>query len=444
MIEGRGEFMNNDNCTIKITPEVSRADESVDIEINGLSKNEKVTIRAVSSDYYCINTSILEIGDNTLWESYAVFETDECGNIDLKNAVPVDGTYSNCDKMGLFYSMRPRQIRKSKLIQKLSNINENRKYKITFTVEKNGKIIASKEHTKVYCDDTIESIDIVEKNLLARYFTYKDNIKHPAIIVLSGSDGRIEKAQAIAELFAMRGYSALAVCYFGLEGIPEDLNMIPLEYVENAVKWLKRQDTVDENKIAIYGRSKGGELVLLAASMFKDITCVIANTPSCYVYEGIKNGKLPSHHSSWMYRGREIPYLKFSFHIILRLIIKMMKKEKGALAWMYKKLIEEGDRDKATIALDKINGSVLMISSAADEIWPSKMHSETACSIFEKSHFKHEYKHITFAKSGHMLTVPFQSIYPSEKYPYDVESWAQANMDSWNETVKFLEKWASK
>lgn len=85
-----------------------------------------------------------------------------------------------------------------------------------------------------------------------------------------------------------------------------------------------------------------------------------------------------------------------------------------------------------------------MISSEADEVWPSKIHSETACSIFEKSHFKHEYKHITFAKSGHMLTVPFQSIYPSEKYPYDVESWAKANSDSWNETVKFLEKWASK
>jgi hypothetical protein len=145
-----------------------------------------------------------------------------------------------------------------------------------------------------------------------------------------------------------------------------------------------------------------------------------------------------------MYRGEEIPYLKFSFHIILRLIIKMMKKEKGALAWMYKKLIEEGDKDKATIALDKINGSVLMISSLADEIWPSKMYSEIACNIFEKSHFKHEYKHITFAKSGHMLTVPFQSIYPSEKYPYDVESWAKANSDSWNETVKFLGKWASK
>jgi hypothetical protein len=43
-----------------------------------------------------------------------------------------------------------------------------------------------------------------------------------------------------------------------------------------------------------------------------------------------------------------------------------------------------------------------------------------------------------------MLTVPFQSIYPSKKYPCDLESFAKANVDSWNETVKFLEKWLHK
>lgn len=436
--------MDNDNCKISITPEVSKADEFVNIKISGLSKNEKVTVRAVSNDYYCINASILEIGDKTLWESYATFSADEYGNIDLENALPIDGTYKNCDKMGLFYSMQPKQIHKSKLIQRLGDIVENRSYTLMFQVESNGKIIASKAHKRIFCDETIRSEDAAQDKLLARYFTSKYNVPKPTIIVLSGSDGRIEKAQAIAELFAMHGYSALAVCYFGLEGTNESLSCIELECIENAINWLKKQATVDKNKIGIYGRSKGGEMVLLAASMFKDITCVIANTPSCYVYEGIKNSKLPSHHSSWMYKGEEIPYLKFSFHIILRLIIKMLKKEKGALSWMYKKLIEEGDTDKATIALEKISGPVLMISSLADEIWPSKKHSETACSLFEKSHFKYEYKHITYAKSGHMLTVPFQSIYPSEKCPYDVESWAKANVDSWNETIKFLEKWASK
>ncbi|WP_123054161.1 acyl-CoA thioester hydrolase/BAAT C-terminal domain-containing protein [Clostridium sp. JN-1] len=73
-----------------------------------------------------------------------------------------------------------------------------------------------------------------------------------------------------------------------------------------------------------------------------------------------------------------------------------------------------------------------------------EMHSETACKLFKSLHFKHEYKHITYEKARHMLTVPFQSIYPSKKYPCDLESFAKANVDSWNETVKFLEKWLHK
>ncbi|MCB2359733.1 acyl-CoA thioester hydrolase/BAAT C-terminal domain-containing protein [Clostridium estertheticum] len=30
--------------------------------------------------------------------------------------------------------------------------------------------------------------------------------------------------------------------------------------------------------------------------------------------------------------------------------------------------------------------------------------------LLQKSNFKYEYKHITYEKSGHMITVPFQYI----------------------------------
>lgn len=433
--------MDNDNCTIRITPEISKAYEPVNIKIEGLYKNEKVTIRAVSNDYYCINASILEVGNKAKWESYATFAADESGNVDLDSMKPIEGTYKECGSMGLFYSMSVKENQNSMPAQKLSDISENKAYTIMFTVERDGKIIASTEHTRVYCDETIQSIDVTQKNLLARYFTSKNIKDRPTVIVVSGSDGRIEKAQAIAETFAMKGYSALAVCYFGLEGTKKELNSIPLECIESAIEWLKKQDTVDKNKIAIYGRSKGGEMVLLAASIFKDITCVIANTPSPYVYEGMRSNNHPSHHSSWTYKGEEIPYIKFHFHIILHLMIKMLKKEEGALSWMYKELIGGGNTDKATIHLDKINGPILMVSSELDAIWPSKMHCEAAVELLQKSHFKHEYRHITFEKSGHMLTLPFQSIYPSKKYPADIDSYGQANVNSWNETINFLEKW---
>ncbi|WP_245612039.1 acyl-CoA thioester hydrolase/BAAT C-terminal domain-containing protein [endosymbiont 'TC1' of Trimyema compressum] len=47
-----------------------------------------------------------------------------------------------------------------------------------------------------------------------------------------------------------------------------NLNLIPLKIIENSLEWLKNQDTVDNKCIGIYGRSKGGELALIAASIF--------------------------------------------------------------------------------------------------------------------------------------------------------------------------------
>jgi hypothetical protein len=54
---------------------------------------------------------------------------------------------------------------------------------------------------------------------------------------------------------------------------------------------------------------------------FYGITCVIANTPSCYVYEGLKN-RMPSHKSSLTYESKAIPCPKFTFSILLKTMIK--------------------------------------------------------------------------------------------------------------------------
>lgn len=428
------------NCSIKIVPEKSFIDETVDIKVSGLPKNQKVLIRAVSKDYYCINAGMVEQGKNSVWESYGIYITDDNGNVDLKNTAPIEGTYKNCNSMGLFYSMRIKELQKCTPPQKLYEVNENRSYNIFFTVEINNHVLAFQKHTRLFCDKNIKSETIVSKNLVARYFTSNEIKKRPAIIVVSGSDGRIEKAQAISEIFATRGYSALAVCYFGMEESSSYLNKISIEIIKNAINWLKMKDTVDESHIAIYGRSKGGELVLLAASLFKELNCVIANVPSCYVYEGLKNA-LPSHHSSWMYQNKEIPYLKFSIFLLIQVAIKKLVGQKNTMSWMYKNLIEKGNTNEAAIAVEKINGPILMLSSASDDIWPSLLHCEIVSKRLSKKRFKYNYKHCTYEKAGHMLTLPFQSIPSLQKCRGNLEPWAKACVDSWKETIEFLNKW---
>ncbi len=429
------------NCVIKTVPESSLIDEAVEITISGLQSNQKVFLRAVSKDYYCINAGMSEQGQNSIWESYAVFTADNNGQIQLKNATPIEGTYKSCDAMGLFYSMKIKKLYRSEPPKLLSEVKEKRCFHILFTVESDGTILASETHVRRFCDENIKSETIVQKDLTARYFTSAIAKKRPAIIVVSGSEGRIEKAQAIAEVLAQRGFSALAVCYFGMEGTSPNLNRIPLEIIENAIGWLKRQETVDETHIGIYGRSKGGELVLTAASLFHEITCTVANTPSCYIYEGLKNG-MSSRQSSWTYRNKELPFLKFPLSVLLRMMIKKLLGQKNTVYWMYQQIISKANTDKVGIAVEKINGPILFLSSASDAVWPSLLHCETAVNRLHQKKFPYLYKHCTYEKSGHMLTLPYQSISSLKKCSGYLEEWQKSCADSWNETIDFLNKWS--
>lgn len=429
------------NCVIKIPAEKSFVYDAVDITVSGLQKNQKVTIRAVSKDYYCINAGMSEQGQNSEWESYGVFLADDRGCIELKNAEPLQGSYKTCDAMGLFYSMKIKKLRKKNAPNRISDVDENRSFHIFFTVEFEGRVLASKTHVRRFCDDTVRSETIAEKTLTARYFTGSITRKRPAVIVVSGSEGRIEKAQAIAQVLAQRGYSALAVCYFGMDGTSPHLNMIPLEIIEAAIGWLKNQGTVDEEHIGIYGRSKGGELVLTAASFFNEITCVIANTPSCYVYEGLRKG-MPSRRSSWSYRNVELPFIKLSYFVMIRMIIRKILGEKNLVNWMYNQMISKSGTHKTSIDVEKINGPILFISSASDAVWPSLLHCRRALKRLHEKKFKYLCKHYTYEKSGHMLTLPFQSISSLKKCNGYLKEWEEACIDSWNQTIDFLDKWS--
>ena len=73
----------------------------------------------------------------------------------------------------------------------------------------------------------------------------KRQSKHQALIIVSGSEGRIEKAQNIAQLLSSRGYICLAIAYFGLERLPKHLKRIPLECLVEAKSYLCQYPQVD-------------------------------------------------------------------------------------------------------------------------------------------------------------------------------------------------------
>ena len=137
---------------------------------------------------------------------------------------------------------------------------------------------------------------------------YDAGERDKAVITFSGSEGGSSASDTMAWYYQQHGISALGVTLFSGKETGKNLDRVPLEYVENAIAWLKEQGF---EKIAVDGISKGSEYTLLAASRFDDISCVIARVPSWFVSEGMIGRSGPSGTSCWSYQGEELSYTPY-------------------------------------------------------------------------------------------------------------------------------------
>lgn len=99
-----------------------------------------------------------------------------------------------------------------------------------------------------------------------------ENADDRVLIIIQGLKG-LELPEKYAELFFGKGYSSLAMSYYGGEGQKKEMRAIPLEQFQAACDALKK---LGYKRIGIYGNSKGGGMALLAASVVPDISLVIA------------------------------------------------------------------------------------------------------------------------------------------------------------------------
>jgi len=94
--------------------------------------------------------------------------------------------------------------------------------------------------------------------------------------------------------------------------LPKNLSLIPLEYFQNAMRWLKKQPQVEGNKIGLIGQSRGAELVLLLASLFPgEMDACIAYSPCHLVY----GDHLSEEKSAWTYKNKPMPFMPYEQEI---------------------------------------------------------------------------------------------------------------------------------
>jgi dienelactone hydrolase len=246
--------------------------------------------------------------------------------------------------------------------------------------------------------------------------------KNLGVLVLGGSDGGIPSRRA--KILAQNGFPALALGYFKTTRTPEYLDMIPLEYFDEPIEWLKKIVHTQGGRIVVIGESKGAELALLLASRKPEISGLVAFVPSAVVFQGIPKD-YRSRRSSWSYRGEQVPFVPYD--------LSNLPDPNNILSIYRNSLKQQEAVARALIPVAGIKGPILLFSAKDDRMWPSGEMSEMIMRTLRDQGFKYTCEHIAYDNAGHTMT-EYYMMGGTE------EGNRKARIDSTERMVAFLNK----
>ena len=183
-----------------------------------------------------------------------------------------------------------------------------------------------------------------------------------------------------AAWFASHGYAALALAYFRFDDLPSELAGIPLEYFGQAFAWMARRPEIDPHRLAVSGTSRGGELALQLGSIYTGIKAVVAYVPANVRFPACCG--LASLEPAWTWKGSSLAFSRFG---------------RGG---------RPVEASGSEIAVERIQGPILLISGGDDDIWNSSTMTDAIVARLTCEHFRYEVVHLNYPHAGHSAGGP--------------------------------------
>lgn len=213
--------------------------------------------------------------------------------------------------------------------------------------------------------------------------------KQPLIVGLGGSEGgnpwasQFWKAQR--DRFLAQGYAVLALGYFGTKESPTKLDRIAIEGIHAAVMQAAKTPGVNAECIIVMGGSRGGELALLFGSLYKEYDAVIGIVAGSSVFPALT---MTMDTPGWSHHGKLLPFVPVTEATYPALLRRDLR---AAFSIMME---DQLAMDKAAIAVENINGPVMLLSAKKDEMWPSTEMSEMIAKRLTAKKFTYSVQHI--------------------------------------------------
>src|SRR5258708_5326499 len=165
-------------------PETVLEDEAIPIVLSGIPPGRAVTIRLHGTSA------------SSEWSSSAIFTSDSRGIVDLTHTAPIRGDYEGIDPMGLFWSTRRNQNERfdfKSADPSAARVPEPWKV----TAELDGAVVATATvwRRAVAADVTITKVH--DRGLVGTFYQPSGEGRHPAVIVVSGSNGGVPPAASM-------------------------------------------------------------------------------------------------------------------------------------------------------------------------------------------------------------------------------------------------------
>jgi acyl-CoA thioester hydrolase/bile acid acetyltransferase-like protein len=165
--------------------------------------------------------------------------------LDTAKEAPIAGSYAGVEPDGYFWSMTETRDPPRDMLADLASsmrslmISDPTVIVVRTETEKNGTVSADMHRN--FGQWLATARDIREDGIVGKLFMPKRHIPgRAAVIMIPGAGGPNFQTLA-AYLLAARGFTVLSLQYYGLDGLPERLESIPIEYFSRAIDYLRRE-----------------------------------------------------------------------------------------------------------------------------------------------------------------------------------------------------------
>lgn len=219
-----------------------------------------------------------------------------------------------------------------------------------------------------------------------------------ALVVVSGSSGRLEKERA--RVLAAHGIAAYAFQWY--QGMPAPLEDYPLE---SFVPVLDRVGSLAPTT-GILGTSFGAEISLILAANGLPLDLVVALSPTSVVWQSpmLDEFERPVGVNKWSWQEHSLPGVPYVDRTTWagRPVATALDSHAASLAAF------SGEREDVTIKVERIAGDLVVSSGGADAVWQA----EEFCGDIVQRRARHGLAtcHVHRPFAGHRAVFPGETI----------------------------------